>query len=130
MERLGTVFFTRPTIADIINCCPEDAIERTAKVSGSTGAKDILRTMGIIPTYHEVTQFIENNLGKFGNWFDYSQHTRGRKEVIHLRHELGKKWSLFIANQVATMFKSILDITAKTEIFDNSATLEINLGST
>jgi hypothetical protein len=125
VERLKPVVITRPTIAGIIGCCPEDSIEQIAKISGSIGAKDALRTLGINPTYDKLTNFIKENLGTYGNWFDYSHHVRGKKDIIHLRHELGRKWSVFIANQVATMFKSILNITPKTEIFDNCATLEI-----
>jgi hypothetical protein len=127
VERLKPVILTRPTIAGIIGCCPEDRVKEIAKISGSTGTKDALRTLGINPTYDKLTNFIKENLGKSANWFDYSHHIRGKKDIIHLRHELGRKWSLFIANQTATMFKSILGITAKTEIFDNSTTIEITI---
>ena len=126
-DRVSVVYFTRPTLARIVNCCSEDGILEVAKISGSTGAKDMLHTMGISPTYKEVTHFIENNLGKSANWFNFNQYTRGKKEIIHVRHELGRKWSLFVGNQIATMFESILDMKAKTEIFDNSATLEIDM---
>ncbi len=124
---MGVVFLTRPILARIMECCPEEEIEAIAEISGSTGAKDMLRTMGINPTYTELTHYIEDTLSKSANWFGYSQYTKGKKEIIHLHHELGRKWSLFVGNHVATMFKSMLNITAKTEIFDNSATLEINM---
>lgn len=81
--------------------------------------------MGISPTYDNLMNFTKNSMSKVGNWFDYSQHTRGKKDIIHLRHELGKNWSLFIANQVSTMFESILSKNVKSEIFDSYATLEI-----
>jgi hypothetical protein len=124
-ERFGVIIMNSPTFAEIICCCPDESLQEIAKVSGSTRAKDALRTIGVPPTYDQLILFIRNNLGKFGNWFDYNQYSRGRKELIHLRHEMGRKWSIFVANQVSTMFESILDKTAKTEIFDNAATLEI-----
>lgn len=124
-ERFGIIILDRPTFAAIVGCCPDERLKEIAKVSGSTGTKDALRTIGLPSTYEEVTLFIKNNLGKFANWFDYNQFSRGRKEILHLRHELGRKWSIFIAKQVSTMFESILDKTAKTELFDNAATLEI-----
>ena len=125
VERIKPVIITRPTIAGIIACCPEAKVEEVAKISGSIGAKDALRTLGIVPTYERLIEFIEENLGKYGNWFDYSHHVRGRRAIIHLRHELGRRWSIFVANQVATLFRSLLDVTVKTEIFDNYATLEV-----
>lgn len=124
-ERLKPVLLSRSIVEGIIGCCPEDRIVEIAKISGSEGAKNSLRTLGVNPTYDRVANFIKENLGKSGNWFDYTQHTRGKKNIIHLRHELGRNWSIFVANQAATMFKSILDMTAKTEIFDNCATLEV-----
>lgn len=125
-ETFGAVLLTRQTLGGIVACCPEDSLAELGKASGSTGAKDLLRTIGVVPTYNTLLQFIQN-MAKFGNWFDYSKHTNGRKELIHLRHELGRKWSIFIANQVATMFKSTLGITTKMEINDNYATLELPL---
>jgi hypothetical protein len=122
-ERFGAMFVTRPTFTEIIACCPEEKLLKIAKTSGSTGAKDALRTMGIAPTYNQVLHFIENNMGKFGNWFDYNQHIRGKNEIIHLRHEMGPKWSLFIEKQVSTIFQSILNENVKTEIFDNAVTI-------
>jgi len=124
-ERIKPVIITRPTIAGIIACCPEEKVKEVAKISGSIGARDALRTLGIDPTYERLIEFIKDNLGKYGNWFDYSHHVRRTKDVVHLRHELGRRWSIFVANQVATLFKSLLDVTVKTEIFDNYATLEI-----
>jgi len=125
VERMKPVLMSRSIIADIIGCCPEDQIEEIARTSGSSGTKNSLRTLGINPTYDSVKYFIKDNLGKSANWFDYSQHTRGKTDIIHLRHELGRNWSVFVANQAATIFKSLLDITTKTEILDDCATLEI-----
>jgi hypothetical protein len=126
-ERLNAIFITPQTLSSIVSCCPENKLEEIANKSGSIGAKDALRTMGVIPTFSHLTEFIKNNMGKFGNWFDYSQHKRGKTELIHLRHTLDKNWSLFIANQTKAMFQSILDMPTKIEIRDNYATLEVTL---
>jgi hypothetical protein len=123
-ERLNAVFITRPTLAEIISCCPEEKIIEIAKTSGSIGAKDLIGTMGIAPTFNSIINFIER-MGKHGNWFDYSQYIVEKKMVLHLRHELGRKWSVFIANQVATLFKELLNKTTKIEVHDNFATIEV-----
>ena len=125
VERLGAIYMTRPTISKIVSYCPEDKLEEIAKTSGSAGSKDVLRTMGIPPTYDNLMAFLKTNLGKNGNWFDLNKYTRNRKDIIHLRHELGKNWSIFIANQVSAMIECILNKTTTAEIFDNYATIEI-----
>jgi hypothetical protein len=126
-ERFGTIVLARTTTARIIACCPEDKLEEIAKISGSAGTKDALRTIGMPPTYDNLMFFTKNSLGKFGNWFEFNRYTRNRKDIIHLRHELGKKWSIFIANQASTMIECILNKKTTTEIFDNYATIEITL---
>ena len=83
--------------------------------------------MGITPTYDHITMFLEENVGKFGNWFDYNQFSRGRTKIIHLRHELGRKWSTFLAEQVSTIFETILGKTVNTELLNKAATLEITM---
>ena len=127
VERLGAIYITRPTISKLTSCCPEDKLKEIAKISGSTGSKDALRTMGIPPTYNNLLLFIKTNIGKNGNWFDFNKYTRNHKDIIHLHHELGKNWSTFIAYQVSTMIESILHKTTTTEIFENSATIEITI---
>jgi len=125
-KRLRIVSITRQTFSKIIDCCPEEKLKEIAQNSGDTKVRDALLTIGSVPTYDNLKKFVKNNLGESAHWFDYAERTKGMKEIIHLRHELGKKWSVFIANQVATMLKSILGITAKVEIFDDFVTLKIN----
>lgn len=124
-ERLGELSLSRSLVNNIIECLPKEKIVEIAKISGSTGAKDALRTMGVIPTYDNLMQFIKNNIAEGSKLFDYNHHHRDKKDVIHLCHELGLKWSMFIATQTATMFESILNKQVKSEVFENSATIEI-----
>ncbi len=110
-----------------MKCCPENDVIKIAKKSGSTVTKDILGIMGMGLTYPNIVNFAENYLGKSSNWFQYAQQNKGKKELIHLHHELGRNWSAFTANQVATMFESLLNKLAKTEIYANFSTVEITM---
>ncbi|PVX23998.1 MAG: hypothetical protein CW691_08955 [Candidatus Bathyarchaeum sp.] len=124
-KRLSVVTMSPQTFSGIIGGCSKETIEKIAKKSGSTGTKNFLRTMGVSPTYQNLISFIKKNLGESANWFDFTHHSDGKKEIIHLRHELGKNWSIFIATQVTTMFKAILDKSPTVEILENYVTLEI-----
>jgi hypothetical protein len=124
-QRLGQLQLSRSLVNNIMECIPNEKIVEIAKISGSTGAKDALRTMGITPTYDNLMSFIKNNISEGANLFDYNHHNRDKKDIIHLRHELGPKWSMFIATQTATMFESILNKQVKSEVFENYATIEV-----
>ena len=53
-------------------------------------------------------------------------HQREGREILHLRHKFGSKWSAFIENYVASMFREILDHEPKVESLDNAVTIYIN----
>lgn len=125
VERLGLITLTSSTLEKILDRCPKDDIERIAKISGTTVTKNSFRTIGLNLTYDRLTNFVENNLGDFSNWFYYSQHRRGTKDIIHLRHRMGKNWSVFIANQISTMFESLLNTPSEIEIAEDFATIKI-----
>ena len=125
-ERYGVVILTRPTFTAIIGCCSERALTETAKVSGSTGTKDALRTLGIPSTHDSLVAFIKNNLGEFAGWFKFNNHIMKDKEMLHLRHTFGIKWSAFIAEVISTMFEFIMNKKVTTEISNFSVTITID----
>ena len=124
-EHFSLLSITRPTMRMIVECCPDDGLKEIAQISGSIVTKGILRRMEIAPTYDNVMFFIKNNMGKHSHWFKFNEYTRNREDVVHLHHELGKNWSIFIATQVSAVIESMLHRTVATEIFENSATIRI-----
>jgi hypothetical protein len=125
VDKFSSINITRPTLRKLVSCCSEDELREVAKMSGSTCTKDALRTMGLAPTYDNVIFFIKNKMGKHSKWFQFNEYTRNNKHIIHLHHEMGKEWSIFVATQIATQIETILNKTATTEILDNSATIQI-----
>ncbi len=128
--RYGVVILTRPTFASIIGCCSEEALMSTAKASGSTRTKDALRTLGIPSNHDSLIAFIRNNLGEFAGWFKFNHHIMEDKEMLHLRHVFGIKWSMFIAEAISTMFDFILKKKVTTEISNFSVTITIDRKNT
>ena len=124
--RYGVLTLPRPTFASIIGCCSEEALTATAKASGSTRTKDALRTLGIPSTHDSLVAFIKNNLGEYAGWFKFNHHIMEDKEMLHLRHVFGNKWSIFIAEAISTMFEFILNKKVTTEISNFTATITID----
>ena len=124
-KRFGIVYLSYPTLAAFVNCCPKDRIIEIADFSASTLVKDGMRTIGLPMNYDSVTYFIKNIFGGLANWFICDHHIRSNKEVFHLRHSLGNKWSIFIAEVTSTMFKSILSKNVETEVSEGSVTITI-----
>jgi hypothetical protein len=125
-ERYGVVMLSRPTFSSMIRCCSEDALIEIAKVVGSTNVKDALRTLGIPSKHDSLVAFIKDNLGESAGWFKFNHHIMKNKEMLHLRHVFGNKWSIFIAEAISTMFETILNKKVTTEISNFSATITID----
>ncbi len=124
-ERFNTIYLSQNTFAKIIDSCPKDRIMEIAEDSGSNRTRDALETISIPKTYNGLMTFFCENLSEFAGWYDcYCYKNEGRKN-LHLRHELGKKWSDFIAKHTSTSFSSILNIETKTETFPNYADIQI-----
>ena len=124
-KRFGIVYLSYPTLSAFVNCCPKDRVIEIAKFSASTLVKDGMRTIGLPMNYDSVTYFIKNIFGGLAGWFKCDHHIRSNVEVFHLRHGLGNKWSIFIAEVTSTMFEYLLNKKVETEILENSVTITI-----
>lgn len=123
-QRFKRISLTHTTFVNLINSCPEDRLQEIAEKSGSVVMKDVFQTIPIPQTYTGLTNFLAKNISKHSGWFDFYHHSIGGKEIFHLRHDMGEKWSKFIAKQLSTTFSFMLDIKTKTETFRNYATIQ------
>ncbi len=124
-KSFGIVYLSYPTLSAFVDCCTKDRVIEIAEFSALTLVKDGMRTIGLPMNYDSVAYFIKNIFGGLVNWFRCDHHIRSNEEIFHLRHSLGNKWSMFIAEVTSTMFKSIVGKDVKTEILGNSVTITI-----
>ena len=126
MQRYGAITLTRKGFSAILDSCPEDKIRENGKNVGSKITKDLLLTMGVTPTYDFTVFWIKKILSEFAGWFECDHHIRRDKEILHLRHDLGIKWSIYIEGAASETFNSVLDKEVTTEISDSSVTITIH----
>jgi len=126
MLRYGAITLTRKGFSAILESCPEESLRENARNAGSTIVRDILLTMGAQSNYGFLVSLIEKLLSEFAGWFECDHHIRRDKEIFHLRHDLGTKWSIYLAEAASEMFKSVLNTEVETEISDSSVTITIN----
>ena len=122
-QRFGILSISYTTFSAFVNSCPEDVIIETAKFSGSTLVKDGIRTIGLSMNPDAMVFFIKNIFGGLAGWFKCNHHIKRDGDVFHLRHRLGKKWSIFVAEVISTMFENLLNVKVETEVFQGSVTI-------
>ena len=82
--------------------------------------------MGARSNHNFLVSLYKKLLSEFAGWFECDHHIRRDKEIFHLRHELGTKWSIYLAEAASEMFKSVLNEEVTTEISDSSVTITVN----
>jgi hypothetical protein len=126
MLRYGAITLTRKGFSAILDSCPEDKIRENGRNAGSKITKDLLSTMGVPPTYDFTVFLVKKLLSEFAGWFECDHHIKRDKEILHLRHNLGIKWSIYVAEAASETFNSVLDKDVTTELSDSSVTITIH----
>jgi hypothetical protein len=126
MLRYGAITLTRKGFASLLECCPDDEIREKGRIAGSKITKDLLLTMGVPPTYEFTVFLVEKLLSEFAGWFKCDHHIKRDKEILHMRHDLGIKWSIYLSGVASGTFNSLLDKEVGIELSDSSVTVTID----
>ena len=125
MLRYGAITLTSKGFSSLLECCPEDKVRENGRNAGSTITRDLLLTMGAAHDYSFVILLVKKILSEFAGWFECDHHIKRDKEILHLRHDLGIKWSIYLSEVAAGTFNSILNKEVTIELSDSSVTITI-----
>ena len=125
MLRYGAITVTRKGFSNILESCPEDKVRENGRNAGSTLVRDLLLTMGVTPSYSFVILLVKKILSEFAGWFECDHHIKRDNEILHLRHDLGINWSIYLSGVATGTFNSILNKEVAIEYSDSSVTITI-----
>ena len=125
MLRYGAITLTRKGFSALLECCPEDKVREKGRKAGSEITRDMLLTMGAARDYNFVILLVKKILSEFAGWFECDHHVKRDKEILHFRHDLGIKWSIYVEAAASETFNSVLGKKVTTEISDSSVTITI-----
>jgi hypothetical protein len=125
-KRFGSITLTQTSFSSIIDACPAEALTEIAKKAGSVTALDIFRTNGIKQNHEGAIYYLTRILGEYANLFKFEHYVISNREYFHLRHTLGKKWSLYIAEVVSAILDFCRIKKVKTEFLEDAVTLELS----
>ncbi len=124
-KNYGAITLSHKAFARILGGCSEEWIKSITEELGSTVPKDGMIMMGL-PLDRESLVFVISNLGELGGHYKVISNRENGKRTLHLRHNLGRKWSLYLAGTISKMFKSVSNTEVETEMFDNYVTIVFN----
>ena len=128
LKDIPTITMTQDLFASIIGDCPEENVRLYGKQSGSMIAKDVLGVVGLDFNRENLVFYLEEILSRYANGFIYSHHVNDSgKDVFHLRHSMGEKWSIFLSEEISTLIECCSGEKVKTELTKNTVTIEVAL---
>jgi hypothetical protein len=81
---------------------------------------------GMLVNYDSVLWYIQQILGGYNGWFRCDHIIEEKMERLHLSHNYGFKWSIFIMNYIASMLKEVIGLKINTVMLKNAVNIEIS----
>jgi len=126
LKHIPTITLAQELFADIIRDCPEENVRLYGKNSGSAIAKDIFGVVGLSFNRCNLEFYLEEILSRYANGFAYNHHINDHgKDVFHLRHNMGEKWSIFLSEEISTLIECCSGEQVKKELTKNTVTIEV-----
>jgi hypothetical protein len=125
LDKYSTLIVEHKVLAPLLDKLSEEDIAEAGRKSGSILPEEALLRRGLPHNFESLLWLIEEVYGRYGYWFDTDYYTTEEENMFHLRHNIDKKWSIYISSFISSMFKSILDIDLKPELREDSVTIHI-----
>ena len=109
----------------ILEMLSDDEISNFGKMVGATSIREGIANRGLPMDFESVNYLIEEVYDRYSGWFRCNTFKNGTEYVFNLQHMFGKKWSLFINSFMESMFITLLDISIRSEIYDDSVIIRI-----
>jgi hypothetical protein len=109
----------------ILEMLSEEEISDFGKLVGATSVREGVTNRGLPLDFESVDYLIEEVYDRYSGWFKCNTYKNGHEYVFNLRHMFGRKWSLFINSFMESMFLNLLDISARSEVYDDSVLIRL-----
>ena len=107
-DRAKVVSLGPPVIAAIFRACSEEVVMKMGTELGKTHPIEMLASGGLAFVPESVKVLLEVWLCKYAHWFEPLEIKIDNETwQIHLIHGISRKWSLFLGEYMASMFKEL-----------------------
>lgn len=125
MKQYPLIILSQKMVSDLISEKTEDEAVILGREAGKRATEDFFRTIQLETHGDNLHYSLEKVLGYYMNWFTYNHYLSKEKQVYHLRHGLGRNWSIFLTEALTPIFKSDPNMKLKTETSEITVTFEI-----
>ncbi len=102
-KRLGALRLTRKTFEAVLTAASEEELASGARSAGKSAPLALITAKWGKLTPSIVLDYVRD-LSSFANLYEYNEMNEEGHQTITLMHELGPKWSIFLANYLGEAF--------------------------
>ncbi len=123
LKRMNVMIMSQQTVGGLLEMAPEEGVIKVAQNTGKAVPEAVISAIDGKLTVQNVMEYI-HNLSSYANFFEYTEKKEAGHSTITLMHEMGRKWSLFIANYISQAFAAA-GFQAKYSIADRYVTFTV-----
>jgi hypothetical protein len=128
LDRIEILNISDRILKDFLQHIPEEKIAEYGEKNGLSDSLIFFNSMGY-PINYQTFKFLV--LEYFGNqkcskWFTCFYHNLDTRDIFHLQHSFGRKWSVFIDNYLRTILNKIAINRTESKIYEYAVTLKIS----
>ncbi len=105
IKRLGALRLTRKTFEAVLIAASEEQLASGARSAGKSAPLALINSKWGKLTPSILLEYVRD-LSSYANLYEYNEMTEEGKQTITLMHELGPKWSIFLANYLGEAFSA------------------------
>ena len=126
-ENLSATVLSPQTLKGLLEFIQEDEAEELGATLGKERPFDLLLKRGVQPSYGAAKWYLTKVLGSHSGWFSSSVNESDGKELIHMSHPFGLKWSRFLKGYFGSFFKETLGFYPDVQVLSGSATFTVDI---
>ena len=126
-ENMSAIVLSAQTLMGFLQFIEEEDIEELSLSLGKERPFELLLKRGVQPSYEAAKWYLTKVLGAHSGWFSSSVNESGGKELIHMSHPFGMKWSRFLKGYFGSFFWEVLGFNPEVRLLSASVTFTVNL---
>jgi hypothetical protein len=120
------ISLTKHAFHNILEGIPLERLALAGENTGSKDVQDITDMLGLPPNYDSFAYLVTKHFGSpnCAMWFNCYRHFHENRDLLHLQHDLGRKWSAYLERYFLSYLKT-LKIDCETRIYDYAVNIRV-----
>jgi hypothetical protein len=113
------ISLTKHAFHEILKDIPLEHLSRAGEITGAKDIQDVLDMLGIPSNYDSFVHLVRRHFGgpNCAMWFNCYSSIQENRVLLHLQHDLGHEWSVYLKNYFLSYLKT-LNIACEMKVYD------------